>query len=138
VGGPRSEPPQPGRPISDAGQFEALVPGLPSSLLVNRPDVLAAEEQLHAANANIGAARATFLPFIALTGSAGYVSPELSSLFTGSSQTWSYAAAAALPLFDFGRRRALVAQTRARREALVANYQRAVQEAFREVSDGLV
>ncbi|HEY2750827.1 efflux transporter outer membrane subunit [Phenylobacterium sp.] len=138
VGGPMAGPPPPGRGIADSGQFAALVPGLPSSLLVNRPDVLAAEEQLRGANANIGAARATYLPFIALTGSAGYISPELSSLFVGSSHAWSYAAAAALPLFDFGRRRALVAQTRARRDELVANYQRTVQEAFREVSDGLV
>jgi multidrug efflux system outer membrane protein len=138
VGGPMAAPPPPGRDSADAGQLVALKPGLPSSLLVNRPDVLAAEQQLRAANANIGAARANFFPFIALTGSAGYVSPELSNLFRGGAGTWSYAAAAALPLFDFGRRRALVAQTRARRDELVANYQRTVQEAFREVSDGLV
>ena len=138
VGGPLATPSPPGRGIADADQFNAIAPGLPSLLLVNRPDVQAAEEQLRAANANIGAARALYLPFIALTGSAGYISPELSSLFVGSSQTWAYAAAAALPLFDFGRRRALVGQTRARRDELVANYQRTVQEAFREVSDGLV
>lgn len=137
VGGPVPSPLPPGR-IADAGQMVRLDPGLPSALLVNRPDVLAAEEQLRAANANIGAARATFFPFIALTGSAGYVSPELSSLFQGDAAAWSYGAAALLPLFDFGRRRALVGQTQARRDELVAAYQRTVQEAFREVSDGLV
>lgn len=138
VGGPLAGPLPPGRSISDAGQFAELSPGLPSALLANRPDVAAAEQQLLAANANIGAARATYFPFIALTGSAGYVSPELSNLFLGSNSTWSYGAAALLPLFDFGRRRGLVGQAEARRDELVANYQRAVQEAFREVSDGLV
>jgi multidrug efflux system outer membrane protein len=138
VGGPVAAPLPSGRDSADAGQFDALKPGLPSSLLVNRPDVLAAEQQLRAANANIGAARANFFPFIALTGAAGYVSPELGSLFRRGAGTWSYAGAAALPLFDFGRRRAVVALNQARRDELVANYQRTVQEAFREVSDGLV
>jgi multidrug efflux system outer membrane protein len=138
VGGPVATPLPQGRGIADAAQFATLDPGLPSSLLLSRPDIQAAEQQLRAANANIGAARATYLPFIALTASGGYVSPELSSLFNGGSGAWSYGVSAGLPLFDFGRRRALVDQSRARREELAANYQRAVQEAFREVSDGLV
>ncbi|MES2035962.1 MAG: efflux transporter outer membrane subunit [Pseudomonadota bacterium] len=138
VGGPVTAPLPPGRGIADAGQFATLDPGLPSSLLLNRPDIQAAEQQLRAANANIGAARASYLPFIALTATGGYVSPELASLFNSGSQTWSYGLAAALPLFDWGRRRALVDQSRARQEELAANYQRAIQEAFREVSDGLV
>ena len=138
VGGPVGGPLPAGRSIGDTAQFAELRPGLPSSLLVDRPDVVAAEQQLQAANANIGAARATYFPFIALTGSAGYISPELSNLFQGANGAWSYGAAALLPLFDFGRRKGLVEQTTARRDELVANYQRAVQEAFREVSDGLV
>jgi multidrug efflux system outer membrane protein len=138
VGGPVTAPLPPGRGIAGADQFAALEPGLPSSLLLNRPDILAVEQQLRAANANIGAARATYLPFIALTANGGYVSPELGSLFNSGSGTWSYGASAGLPLFDFGRRRALVDQSRARQEELAANYQRTVQEAFREVSDGLV
>lgn len=138
VGGPVTAPLPPGRGVADAAQFATLDPGLPSSLLLNRPDILAAEQQLRAANANIGAARATYLPFIALTATGGQVSPELGALLNSGSQTWSYGAAAALPLFDWGRRRALVDQSRARQEELAASYQRTVQEAFREVSDGLV
>jgi multidrug efflux system outer membrane protein len=138
IGGPIDGEPPPGRSIMGADQFASLDPGLPSMLLVNRPDVLAAEEQLRAANANIGAARATFFPRISLTAAAGYISPELSALFSDDSGTWTYGAAAFLPIFDFGRRRGLVNQTAARRDELVAVYQRTVQEAFREVSDGLV
>ncbi len=137
VGGTVADPLPPGRSIGDAGQLAALDPGLPSALLVNRPDILAAEQLLRAANANIGAARATFFPTIALTGQAGYASADLSDLFTGPAGAWSYGIAAVLPIFDFGRRRALVELTQARRDELVANYQRAVQEAFREVADGL-
>jgi multidrug efflux system outer membrane protein len=138
VGGPVAGRLPPGRSTTDAGQFAALDPGLPSSLLANRPDVLAAEEQLRAANANIGAARATYFPFITLTGAFGYISPQLSSLFNSESQAWTYGAAAALPLLDFGRRRGLVALSRAQRDELVAAYQGAIEQAFREVADGLV
>jgi multidrug efflux system outer membrane protein len=137
VGGPIADALPPGRGISDAGQMVVLDPGLPSALLMNRPDVRAAEELLRAANANIGAARATFFPTISLTGQAGYASTDLSDLFTGPAGTWSYGIGVVLPLFDFGRRQALVEGTQARRDELVANYQRAVQEAFREVADSL-
>lgn len=138
IGGPVGGQLPAGRSIDDAQQFEDLDPGLPSLLLANRPDILAAEEQLRAANANIGAARAAFFPRISLTGAAGFVSPELSALFDGDSGVWSYGGAAALPIFDFGRRRAILDQSRGRRDELVAIYQRTIQEAFREVSDGLV
>lgn len=138
IGGPVDAQPPAGRDIADARQFASLDPGLPSMLLANRPDVLAAEEQLRAASANIGAARAAFFPRISLTGAAGFISPELSALFDGDSGVWSYGGAAGLPIFDFGRRRAIVDQSWARRDELIALYQRTVQEAFREVSDGLV
>jgi outer membrane protein, multidrug efflux system len=137
VGGPMTGPLPPGRGISDADQFAALDPGLPSSLLMNRPDVRAAEEQLRAAYANIGAVRATYFPVISLTGAFGYASPELGKLFTDPARTWTYGAAAALPLFDWGQRRALVAQAKAARDELVDNYESAVQQAFRQVADGL-
>lgn len=138
IGGPVNGQPPAGRSIVEAQQFADLDPGLPSLLLANRPDILAAEEQLRAANANIGAARAAFFPRISLTGAAGFISPELSALFDGDSGVWSYGGAAGLPIFDFGRRRGIVDQSWARRDELVAVYQRTVQEAFREVSDGLV
>ncbi|HKE93919.1 MAG TPA: efflux transporter outer membrane subunit [Povalibacter sp.] len=138
IGGPTTTELPTGRPIEDPGQFTAIDAGLPSQLLINRPDVLRAEQQLRAANADIGVARALFFPTIALTGAAGYVSNDLDNLFESSSEQWSYGAAALLPIFDFGRRRALLQQSKARQAELVAVYQRTVQQAFREVCDGLV
>lgn len=138
VGGPLTGPLPPAPPIADARQFNDLDPGLPSDLLVDRPDIVQAEQQLRAANADIGAARADFFPRIALTGSFGYVSAELSDLFVPGSQTWSVGALLGMPIFDAGQRQAQLAQTRARRDELVADYQRAVQTAFREVSDALI
>ncbi|MCX8475346.1 MAG: efflux transporter outer membrane subunit [Sphingomonas sp.] len=138
IGGPAEAAPPPGRPIADAGQFEALDPGLPSALLANRPDILQAEHQLRAANANIGAARAALFPSISLTGSGGVASTALSSLFDSPSRVWSFGLGGLLSIFDWGRRRAQVDLSRAQRDELVALYQRTVQNAFREVADGLV
>ncbi|TCM20576.1 multidrug efflux system outer membrane protein [Novosphingobium sp. PhB165] len=138
VGGPMAQPLPTGYGINDAHQMTSLDAGLPSTLLTLRPDILAAEEQLRGANANIGAARAAFFPTISLTGMAGFLSPQLGNLFNGDSGTWTFGAGAALPLFDFGRRRAQLEQSKARRDELVATYQRTVQQAFREVADGLV
>ena len=138
IGGPDPEAlPQP-RPINDAGQFAALDPGLPSALLEARPDIRQAEQQLLAANANIGAARAAFFPAISLTGAFGFVSTQLSSLFGASANNWSVGAGAALPIFDWGRRKAQLRLSEAQRDELIANYRKAVQTGFREVSDGLV
>ncbi|HEY2020797.1 efflux transporter outer membrane subunit [Paraburkholderia sp.] len=125
-------------PIADAAQFGALDPGLPSALLVHRPDIQQAEQQLRAADADIGAARADFFPRIALTGSFGYISPELGDLFVPGKQAWSVGALVGMPIFDGGQRQAQLSQARARRDELVASYQSTVQNAFREVSDGLV
>jgi multidrug efflux system outer membrane protein len=138
VGGPMQDTLPPAAPIADAKQFGELDPGLPSALLVNRPDIVQAEQQLRAADADIGAARADFFPRIALTGSFGYVSAELSDLFVPGKQAWSVGALIGMPIFDAGQRQAQLAQTRARRDELVADYQRTVQTAFREVSDSLV
>jgi multidrug efflux system outer membrane protein len=114
-----------------------LPAGLPSDLLVSRPDIRAAEQQLIAANADIGAARANYFPRISLTGSAGSASAELSGLFKSGSYGWTFAPAAILPLFDFGARRAGVESARAGRDIAVAQYEKSIQTAFREVADAL-
>ncbi|HZX28854.1 MAG TPA: efflux transporter outer membrane subunit [Telluria sp.] len=114
-----------------------LPAGLPSDLLATRPDVRAAEQQLIAANANIGAARANYFPRISLTATAGSASSELSGLFKSGSFGWTFAPQAVMPLFDFGRTSASVDSAKAARDAAVAQYDKAVQTAFREVSDAL-
>jgi multidrug efflux system outer membrane protein len=114
-----------------------LPAGLPSEVLVRRPDVRAAEQQLIAANANIGAARAAFFPRISLTGSVGTASNELSGLFKSGSFAWSLAPQALLPIFDAGRNSANLEVAKVNREIAVAQYERSIQSAFREVSDAL-
>ena len=138
IGGPLVAPPPAPRAIDDQGLFTAIDPGLPSALLINRPDILQAEQQLRATNANIGAARAAFFPSISLTGNYGFASTELSDLFKGSTQSWSFGGMLNLPIFDFGRRSAELGVAKAQRDQAVAGYQKAVQTAFREVSDALV
>lgn len=114
-----------------------LPAGLPSDLLTVRPDIRAAEQQLIAANANIGAARANFFPRISLTGSAGSASGELSGLFKSGSFGWSFAPQMVLPIFDYGRNKATLGSARAGREIAVAQYEKTIQSAFREVADAL-
>lgn len=118
-------------------QLPDLPAGVPSEVLARRPDVRQAEQQLVAANANIGAARAAFFPRISLTAAVGTASSDLSGLFSGGS--WGYTVAPSLlqPLFDAGRNRAGLASATAQRDIAVAQYERAIQQAFREVSDGL-
>jgi len=114
-----------------------LPAGMPSDLLATRPDIRSAEQQLVAANANIGAARANYFPRITLTGSAGTASSELSGLFKSGTFGWTFAPQAILPLFDFGRTRAGVEVARAQRDIAVAQYEKSIQTAFREVADAL-
>ena len=114
-----------------------LEAGLPSALLVNRPDIVAAEERLRAARADIGAARAAFFPRIALTGSLGYASDELDDLVGEDRRGWSFGPSIDVPIFDFGRRRANLDVARAREVAAVADYEATIQQAFREVADAL-
>lgn len=114
-----------------------LPAGLPSDLLTVRPDIRAAEQQLMAANANIGAARAAFFPRITLTGSAGSASSELSGLFKSGSFAWSFAPNLVLPIFDYGRNSANLGSARAGRDIALAQYERTIQTAFREVADAL-
>lgn len=134
-----SEPqlPPPSAPMDDALVMPELMPGLPSDLLVNRPDILAAEHALRARQANIGAARAAFFPRIALTGGAGSVSPNLSDLFSAGTGAWLFQPTIELPIFDAGMRRANVDLSVVQRNIAIAEYERAIQAAFRDVADAL-
>jgi len=124
-------------PLASQQVTTELPPGLPSELLTRRPDVRAAEQQLISANANIGAARAAFFPRISLTANAGSASTELDGLFKGG--TWAVTGSAQLlqPIFDAGRNRANLELSQANRDIAVAQYEKAIQTAFREVADSL-
>jgi multidrug efflux system outer membrane protein len=111
--------------------------GLPSDLLVRRPDIRQAEQQLIAANANIGAARAAFFPRISLTATAGTASSRLASLFQSGTWGWTLAPQLLLPIFDAGRNAAGLASSKAAEGIAVAGYEKAIQTAFKEVSDAL-
>jgi multidrug efflux system outer membrane protein len=128
----------PGRPFSDAGLVADVAAGLPSDLIVRRPDILEAEHALKAANANIGVARAAFFPSISLTGSVGTTSTQLSSLFKAGSGDWSFGPQISLPLFSGGRNVAGLDSAKVGERLQVAAYEKAIQTAFREVADALV
>jgi multidrug efflux system outer membrane protein len=114
-----------------------LPPGLPSDLLQRRPDILEAEHQLKAANANIGAARAAFFPTISITANAGTSSAQLAGLFAGGSGTWLFNPQITLPIFEAGRNKANLDVAQISKLIEVANYEKAIQTAFREVADAL-
>lgn len=126
-----------GAPLNENIMLAELAPGLPSDLMVWRPDIIAAEHKLRAANANIGAARAAFFPRIALTGNFGTASAELDGLFDSGSKAWMFAPTISLPIFDGGRRSANLDVSYVRRDMRIAEYEKAIQTAFREVSDAL-
>ncbi|AUL48306.1 multidrug transporter [Bordetella trematum] len=111
--------------------------GLPSGLLVRRPDIRAAEQMLRGANANIGAARAAFLPAISLTGSAGTASASLDGLFDSGSGAWAFLPQITLPLFRAGALRANLDAAHVKKRLEIANYEQSIQIAFREVADAL-
>lgn len=125
--------------LSSAALLADVPAGLPSDLLERRPDIRQAEQQLLAANANIGAARAAFFPRISLTGSIGRASTELTGLFSSndSVNAWSWTAQLVAPLFDAGRNQAGLEATQAKRDIAVAQYEKTIQSAFREVADAL-
>lgn len=123
--------------LADTAVAAVMVPGLPSDLLLDRPDILAAEQQLRAAHAQIGAARAAFFPRITLTGLAGTVSGELDGLFEANSRAWTLVPSISLPLFDGGRRSANLTLAEVRRDMAVAQYEKSIQSAFRDVADAL-
>lgn len=118
-------------------QLHELPVGLPSAVLAQRPDIAAAEQQLQAANANIGAARAAFFPSISLTASVGSASTELSGLLQGGSGAWSFAPQINIPLFAGGKLKANLDYATLQKDVRVAQYEKAIQTAFQEVADGL-
>ena len=121
----------------DATALPALAAGLPSDLLLARPDIVAAEYRLKAANANIGAARAAFFPRVSLTTTYGSASSELEGLFDAGSHAWKFSPSISLPIFDAGRNRANLDLAEVRRDLAVADYEKTIQTAFREVADAL-
>jgi len=124
----------------DLGKIAALkdvAPGLPSDVLLRRPDILSAEHQLKAANANIGAARAAFFPRISLTAAAGITSSDLTNLFKPAAGTWSFTPQVVLPIFDSGARQANYKAAQVDQDIAIAEYEKSIQAAFREVSDSL-
>ena len=124
--------------IDEAGATLAELPaGLDSSILLRRPDVVEAEYQLRAANAEIGAARAALFPKISLTGLVGFVSNALGALFAGGAFNWQAGGAATYPIFRAGAGKANVDVTKAQRDAALATYEKTIQTAFREVADAL-
>lgn len=122
---------------SSTDAMRAVPAGLPSDLLIRRPDIRQAEQALIAANANIGAARAAFFPRISLTAGVGSVSNELSGLLKDGSWGFSLAPQALMPIFDAGRNQASLASAKVGRDIAVAQYEKAIQTAFREVADAL-
>ncbi len=123
--------------LAAASPLATIPPGLPSDLLQRRPDILQAERELRAANANIGAARAAFYPSISLTANTGTSSARLAGLFKGGSGSWSFVPQITLPIFDGGANRANLDIATISRNIYVAQYEKAIQTAFREVSDAL-
>lgn len=123
--------------LRDEAVFAELRVGMPAELLTARPDIVAAEHRLVASHANIHAARAAFFPRIALTGNWGTASAELDGLFDSGSRAWSFVPTISLPIFDGGRRRANLDLAQVRSDMAVANYEKTIQNAFREVADAL-
>ncbi|MFC5476131.1 efflux transporter outer membrane subunit [Paraherbaspirillum soli] len=125
-------------PLLDQQIVTDIPAGVPSDLLNRRPDIRAAEQQLRAANADIGAARAAFFPRISLTAGIGNASTSLGNLFSAGSRTWSFVPQLALPIFEGGRNRANLTLSEVRKNLAVASYEKTIQTAFREVADALV
>ncbi|MDO4878021.1 MAG: efflux transporter outer membrane subunit [Neisseria sp.] len=127
-----------GLPLDKQFKIDRLPAGLTSDVLLNRPDIRAAEYNLKQANANIGAARAAFFPSISLTTSIGTGSTELNRLFKGGNGTWSFAPSISIPIFTWGNLKASLDAAKIRQQIQVVNYEAAVQSAFQDVSNALV
>lgn len=129
--------------FTEKGVLQELRAGLPSDLLTGRPDIIEAELELRAAHANIGAARAAFFPQVTLTGSGGTTSGGLAGLFASpglfapGSATWIFLPVISVPIFDAGRNRNNLNLAEVRRNSAVANYEKTIQAAFRDVADAL-
>jgi multidrug efflux system outer membrane protein len=137
VGGPVADDLLPASLEEVEGRLAQAPAGLDSHILLRRPDVVEAEHNLRAANAQIGAARAAFFPTISLTGLGGYANPALSGLFNHGNATWQAQGAASLPIFAGGANLANLGLARGERDLAVANYQNAIQSAFRDVANAL-
>lgn len=137
VGDGVPEQPLDGASLSDRMTIGLPQPGLSSRLLLRRPDVIAAEHRLKAANAKIGAARAAFFPRITLVGSYGSISPELDGLFGAGTSIWSFVPEITIPIFDGGRNQANLEVAKVTKRMKVAKYQKTIRTAFREVADAL-
>jgi multidrug efflux system outer membrane protein len=127
-----------GRALTEQTREARVPPGLPSSLLERRPDILEAEHRLVAANARIGATRALYFPQVTLTGVAGYQSSALTALFASSAGFWTAGAALAQPIFNAGRLRSNVRLAEAEQQEAVLIYEQTIRGAFRDVSDALI
>lgn len=127
-----------GRELTDQQMPPSVPAGLPSDLIERRPDIRAAEQNLVSANALIGVAKAAYFPRITLTGFLGFESAQLSNLFSGSRNVWAFVPQVTQPIFTAGRLKSNVRFTEARREVFLINYERTIQNAFREVSDSLI
>ncbi|WP_293765005.1 AdeC/AdeK/OprM family multidrug efflux complex outer membrane factor [uncultured Aquitalea sp.] len=137
LGGPLPADLQKGATLEGQARLADVPSGLPSDLLERRPDILAAEHSLKAANANIGAARARFFPSISLTASAGSASKDLTELFKAGSGSWSFSPSVNLPIFNAGSLSANLDAAKVAKDISVAQYEKSVQTAFREVADAL-
>ena len=123
--------------LNKTWHFPALPAGLPSDLLTRRPDIIAAEHTLKAANANIGAARAAFFPSISLTAFGGTASSSLGNLFDGGTAYWNFVPTISLPIFDGGKNQANLDIAKVSKRIEIANYEKSIQQAFKEVDDAL-
>jgi multidrug efflux system outer membrane protein len=137
LGEPLPDDLPPGMSLDNQSFLTDIPAGLPSDLLTRRPDIMEAEENLLAANANIGAARAAFFPKVSLTGSFGTLSPSLGGLFKPGSAAWSFAPSITLPIFEGGQNKANLDLATVQKNIQIATYEKAIQTAFREVADGL-
>jgi len=127
-----------GRSLTEQVRPPVVPAGLPSQLLERRPDIHEAEQQLIAANAQIGVARAAYFPSISLTGTAGFLSSALTDLFTKPAGVWNFAASVTQPIFTAGLLQANVRLAEAQQQQVLLAYQQTIQNAFRDVSDALV
>jgi multidrug efflux system outer membrane protein len=136
--GRNPEPVARGRELTEQPLPQAIPPGLPSELLERRPDIKEAEENLIAANAEIGVAKAAFFPNISLTGTGGLESYALNSLFTGGAELWNAATSVTQPVFRSGALKSGMRLAQAQQQQMLLAYRQSIQEAFREVADALV
>ena len=127
-----------GRTVEELGKTAVIPSGVPSDVLQNRPDVVAAEQQLVSANALIGVAKSEYFPQISLTGLFGYESAELRSLFSGPARMWSFGPALSEPLFTAGRLGYQVEAAEAKAQEALSSYEKTIQTAFREIEDSLI